>query len=154
MFPDRRRLLAAAGRIALTTFAATPALAMAPNPITVALEVVFPAPGEVLAKVTFRNASQAEVWLPRDMPNLFLRADGKDVRDVGPSEKREPRGPDDYDRLPPGEQVTRSADITRRFAYLPGRHTYELWTGNGYRDPKTGEKWSGPGVTATFELGR
>lgn len=154
MCSERRRLLIVAGTLVLTSAPATAALAMAPNPISVALEVAFPAPGDVMAKVTYRNVSQMDVWLLRDMPNLFLRVGGKDVRDVGPSEKREPYGPDDFERVPPGQQVTRTADITRKFAYLAGRHTYELWTGSGYRDPKTGEKWSGTGVTASFEFER
>jgi hypothetical protein len=127
---------------------------MHPNPLNVSLEVTVAQPGKVLAKVTLRNVSTRDIWVARDMPTLFLRVEGKDIRDIGPSDKREPKQADDFERVPPGGAVTRTADISRKFAYLPGRHAYELWTGSGYRDPRTKEKWPGSGVTAVFELRR
>jgi hypothetical protein len=103
--------------------------------------------GKVLVRVTFDNQSDQTVYVPRAVAsdkelfgNWFEVRDssnGDPIEYVGPMVKRAPLGKDDFLAIKPHSKHHNTIDITRAYAFMPGRHTYQLnFFGNYVADVK------------------
>lgn len=124
------------------------------SPMKVSIRVKTFEDKRALVCVTFENLSDNDVWVLRDSPPLFVKLNGQEIEEIGPSEKRRPYTINDYDKLKPHSSETKYVDISDQFAFAPGKHEYTIKTGGGYRDPVTGRSWDGPAAIATFVLER
>ncbi|MES2755875.1 MAG: hypothetical protein V4693_00755 [Pseudomonadota bacterium] len=92
--------------------------------------------GNVLVRLTIDNQSDRTVYVPRSVAsdkelfgNYFeVRAssNGDPVNYVGPMVKRAPLGKDDFLAVKPRTRHHNTIDITSAYAFLPGRHAYQL----------------------------
>jgi uncharacterized lipoprotein YajG len=107
---------------------------------------------KVLVTVRFENRSERRVWLPRAVAaderltgRLFeLSAqDGTDVAYLGPMVKRLPFTAADYVEQAPHSAHAHTIDITRYYAFAPGRHEYKIrWWGLVLGDVKQLEAYT------------
>jgi len=97
-------------------------------------------PGKVLVNLTVTNQGKTTVWIAREMAvEKELTGRRFDVRDFGnrPIDytgrmvKRAALTAADYVALAPGQVLKNTIDITRTYAFQPGRHTYNI----GYNGP-------------------
>lgn len=98
--------------------------------------------GKVLVQLTFKNDSNRTVYVPRSVASdkeLFgawfeVRdsSNGDPVDYIGPTVKRAPLGKDDYLPLKPHSRHHNTIDITQAYAFIPGRHTYQLSFAGNY----------------------
>jgi hypothetical protein len=103
--------------------------------------------GKVLVRLTFDNQSDRTIYLPRTVAsdkepigNWFEVRDssnGDPLDYTGPMVKRMPLGKDDFLALKPHSKHHNTIDITRAYAFLQGRHAYQLtFAGNYVTDLK------------------
>jgi hypothetical protein len=103
--------------------------------------------GKVLVRLTIDNQSDNTVYVPRTVASdKELFGAWFDVRDssngdpidyVGPVVKRAPLGKNDYLAVKPHSRHRNTIDITRAYAFMQGRHTYQLnFAGNYVADVK------------------
>jgi hypothetical protein len=103
--------------------------------------------GKVLVRVTFDNQSDHTVYVPRAVAsdkelfgNWFEVRDssnGDPIEYVGPTVKRAPLGKDDFLPIKPHSKHRNTIDITKAYAFMHGRHTYQLnFSGNYVADVK------------------
>jgi hypothetical protein len=98
--------------------------------------------GKVLVRITFDNQSDRTIYVPRTVAsddelfgNWFEVRDssnGDPLDYVGPTVKRAPLGKDDYLALKPHSKHRNIIDITRAYAFLQGRHTYQVSFSGSY----------------------
>ena len=103
------------------------------------LEIETP-PGKVLVQVTFINQGRTTVWIPREIAaedeltrRLFDVRDfgNRPVNYTGKMVKRAALTAADYQPLEPGKTLMNTIDITHSYAFVKGRHNYNL----GYTGP-------------------
>jgi hypothetical protein len=92
--------------------------------------------GKVLVRLTIDNQSDRTVYVPRTVASdkeLFgnwfdLRdsSNGDPIDYVGPTVKRAPPGKDDFLPVKAHTKHRNTIDITRAYAFMQGRHTYQL----------------------------
>ena len=92
--------------------------------------------GKVLVRLTIDNQSERTVYVPRTVASdteLFGRwfevrdsSNGDPIDYIGPTVKRAPLGKDDYLAVKPHSRHRNTIDITGAYAFMPGRHTYQL----------------------------
>ena len=103
--------------------------------------------GKVLVRVTFDNQSDRTVYVPRTVAsdkelfgNWFEVRDssnGDPIDYTGPAVKRAPLDKDDFLAVKPHSKHRNTIDITRAYAFMQGRHTYQLnYAGNYVADVK------------------
>lgn len=103
--------------------------------------------GKVLVRLTFDNQSDHTVYVPRSMASekeLFgswfeVRdsSNGDPIDYIGPMVKRAPLGKDDFLAVKPHTKHRNTIDITKAYAFMQGRHTYQLsYAGNYVADVK------------------
>lgn len=119
-------------------------------PVRTSITVSSPAPMQLVVVVRVSNVSDRDVFLLKDPPSLFVTADGHDIAEIGPSEKRKPYTLADYERVPPGRTTERRQNVAALFAWKPGTHTYEVSVTGNYTDPTDGRSWKAPRVAAEF----
>jgi hypothetical protein len=98
--------------------------------------------GKVLVRVTFDNQGDRTIYLPRTLAsdkeptgNWFEVRDssnGDPLDYTGPMVKRMPLGKDDFLALKPHSKHHNTIDITRSYAFLQGRHAYQLTLAGNY----------------------
>jgi hypothetical protein len=98
--------------------------------------------GKVLVRLTFENDSDRTVYVPRNVASdteLFgawfeVRdsSNGDPIDYIGPTVKRAPLGKDDYLPVKPHSRHHNTIDITRAYAFMAGRHTYQLYFAGNY----------------------
>ncbi|MEO7576071.1 MAG: hypothetical protein ABIT83_00505 [Massilia sp.] len=98
--------------------------------------------GKVLVHLTFANHGDQVVYLPRSVASDSEAAGAWfEVRDssngdpldyIGPMVKRAPPGKHDYVALKPHAVHRHTIDISKTYAFLQGRHTYELSYSGSY----------------------
>jgi hypothetical protein len=104
--------------------------------------------GKVLVRLTFENQSDGTVYLLRSLASdKKLLGNWFEVRDssngdpldyTGPMVKRMPLGKADFLPLKPHARHYNTIDITHSYAFLQGRHAYQLtFAGNYVTDLKT-----------------
>ena|ERR1035437_8511408 len=120
-------------------------------PVRKSIAVSIQAPMKLMVLVRFSNISDGDIFVLRDPPPLFVTADGQDIPDIGPSEKRKAYTLEDYERVPAGHATERRQNIASQFEWKPSRHTYEVSVSGNYTDPTTGQSWKGRRVAAKFE---
>jgi hypothetical protein len=109
--------------------------------------------GKVLVRLTFDNQTDRTVYVPRTVASdkeLFgnwfeLRdsSNGDPIDYIGPTVKRAPPGKDDFLPVKPHSRHRNTIDITRAYAFMQGRHTYQLsYAGNYVADLKKVEQLS------------
>jgi hypothetical protein len=107
--------------------------------------------GRVLVRVTFDNQSDRTVYVPRTVASdKVLFGNWFEVRDssngdpidyIGPTVKRAPLGKDDFLPVKPHSKHRNTIDITKAYAFMQGRHTYQLsYAGNYVADVKKVEQ--------------
>jgi hypothetical protein len=92
--------------------------------------------GKVLVRLTVDNQSGRTVYVPRTVASdkeLFgnwfeLRdsSNGDPIDYIGPTVKRAPLGKDDFLAVKPQSKHRNTIDITQAYAFMQGRHTYQL----------------------------
>ena len=92
--------------------------------------------GRVLVRLTIDNQSERTVYVARTVASdteLFgnwfeLRdsANGDPIDYVGPTVKRAPLGKADFLAVKPHSRHSNTIDITQAYAFMVGRHTYQL----------------------------
>jgi hypothetical protein len=92
--------------------------------------------GKVLVRLSFNNQSGRTVYVPRSVASdteLFgnwfeLRdsSNGDPIAYIGPTVKRAPLGKDDFLAVKPHTKRRNTIDITQAYAFMQGRHTYQL----------------------------
>ena len=103
--------------------------------------------GKVLVRLTIDNQSAQTVYVPRTVASdkaLFGNwfevrdsANGDPVDYVGPTVKRAPLGKNDFLAVRPHSRHSNTIDITEAYAFMAGRHTYQLnYAGNVVSDVK------------------
>jgi hypothetical protein len=103
--------------------------------------------GRVLVRLTIDNDSDRTVYVARAVASekeLFGAAfelrdssNGDPIDYIGPMVKRAPLGKDDYLAVKPHSRHRNVIDITQAYAFMPGRHTYQLsYAGNYLADVK------------------
>jgi hypothetical protein len=101
-------------------------------------------PGKLLVKLTFVNQGSTPVWILRELASgteltaarFDMRdAGGKPVAYTGKMVKRGPLTASDYQQLLPGKVLTNTIDISGAYAFMPGRHNYNI----GYTGPVLGD---------------
>jgi hypothetical protein len=103
--------------------------------------------GKVLVRVTFENQSDQTIYVPRAVAsdkelfgNWFEVRDssnGDPIEYIGPTVKRAPLGKDDFLPIKPHSKLRNTIDITKAYAFMQGRHTYQLnFSGNYVADVK------------------
>jgi hypothetical protein len=103
--------------------------------------------GKVLVRLTIDNQSDRTVYVPRTVAsdkelfgNWFEVRDssnGDPIDYVGPTVKRAPLGKDDFLAVKPHSRHRNTIDITKAYAFMQGRHTYQLsYAGNYLADVK------------------
>lgn len=103
--------------------------------------------GKVLVRLTIDNQSDRTVWVARSVATeQELFGNWFEVRDssngdpldyIGPTVKRAPLGKADYVAVKPHSQLKNTIDITRAYAFMQGRHTYQLnYSGSYLADVK------------------
>jgi hypothetical protein len=106
--------------------------------------------GKVLVRLTIDNQSDRTIYLPRTLASdKELTGNWFEVRDssngdpldyTGPMVKRMPPGKGDFLALKPHSKHYNTIDITRAYAFLQGRHAYQLnFAGNYATDLKKPE---------------
>jgi hypothetical protein len=101
--------------------------------------------GKVLVRLTVENDSDRTVYVPRNVASdkeLFgawfeVRdsSNGDPIDYVGPAVKGAPPGKDAYVAVKPHSRHHNTIDITRGYAFMAGRHTYQLnFAGNYVAD--------------------
>ena len=98
--------------------------------------------GKVLVRLTVDNQSDRTVWVARSVAserelfgNWFEVRDssnGDPIDYVGPTVKRAPLGKADFVAVKPHSQLKNTIDITRAYAFMQGRHTYQLSYSGSY----------------------
>lgn len=98
--------------------------------------------GKVLVRLTIDNQSERTVYVPRTAASdKEVSGNWFDVRDssngdplnyTGPMVKRAPLGKDDLFAVKPHTRHHNTVDITNAYAFMPGRHTYQLNYGGYY----------------------
>jgi len=120
------------------------------TPLQKTLRISVDARGRLMAAVSYRNLADFDVFVPKEQPTIFVESEGKEIEDIGPSEKREPYTIDDYIRLAPGRHVEGQIDMTDLYAWKPGSHVYEGSITGNYTDPVDGRAWKGERVRVQF----
>lgn len=103
--------------------------------------------GKVLVRLTVDNQSGRTVYVPRTVASdkeLFgnwfeLRdsSNGDPLDYIGPTVKRAPLGKDDFLAVKPQSTHRNTIDITQAYAFMQGRHTYQLtYAGHYLKDLK------------------
>jgi hypothetical protein len=92
--------------------------------------------GKVLVRLTIDNQSERTVYVARSVASdkeLFGNwfevrdsANGDPIDYVGPTVKRAPYGKADFLAVKPHSRHSNTIDITRAYAFMVGRHTYQL----------------------------
>lgn len=92
--------------------------------------------GKVLVHLTFANHGDQVVYLPRSVASdrepagawfeVRDSSNGDPLDYIGPQLKRSPQGKRDYMALGPHAVHRHTIDISKTYAFLQGRHTYEL----------------------------
>lgn len=105
------------------------------NPVSEKLQVDS-RDGKVLVRLTFDNQSDSTVYLPRTLAsdkeptgNWFKVRDssnGDPLDYTGPMVKRKPLGKGDFLPLKPHSKHHNTIDITHAYAFMQGRHAYQL----------------------------
>jgi hypothetical protein len=105
------------------------------NPVTEKIQVES-RDGKVLVRLTFDNQSDSTVYLPRTLAsdkepigNWFEVRDssnGDPLDYTGPMVKRSPLGKQDFLALKPHSTHHNTIDITHAYAFMQGRHAYQL----------------------------
>jgi hypothetical protein len=101
--------------------------------------------GKVLVRLTIDNQSERTVYVPRTVASdkeLFgswfeVRdsSNGDPIDYIGPTVKRAPLGKDDFLAVKPHSRHRNTIDITQAYAFMSGRHTYQLnYAGNYLAD--------------------
>jgi hypothetical protein len=107
--------------------------------------------GKVLVRLTIDNQSDRTVYVPRTVASdkeLFgswfeVRdsSNGDPIDYIGPTVKRAPLGKDDFLPVKPHTKHRNTIDITKAYAFMQGRHTYQLnYAGNYVADVKRVEQ--------------
>ena len=103
--------------------------------------------GKVLVRLTVDNQSDRTVYVARTVasdkelfgPWFELRdsSNGDPIDYVGPTVKRAPLGKDDFLAVKPHTKHRNTIDISKAYAFMQGRHTYQLtYSGNYLADVK------------------
>lgn len=103
--------------------------------------------GKVLVRLTIDNQSAQTVYVPRTVAsdkelfgNWFEVRDssnGDPIDYVGPTVKRAPLARKDFLAVKPHSRHSNTIDITEAYAFMAGRHTYQLnYAGNFVSDVK------------------
>lgn len=96
--------------------------------------------GRALVRLSTSNYGKQTIWIPREMAEgkeltgrrFDVRAfDGRPLDYTGKMVKRAALTADDYVAVAPGKTVTSTIDITPSYAFLKGRHSYQM----GYAGP-------------------
>ena len=98
--------------------------------------------GKVLVRVTIDNQTDATIYVPRSFAsehelfgNLFEVRDssnGDPLAYTGPMVKRAPLGKGDFLAVKPHSRHRNIIDITNAYAFVPGRHAYQLSFAGSY----------------------
>ncbi len=123
-------------------------------PVKVSIHVTTFEGKRALVTVTYQNVSERDIWILRDAPNLFVFCEGKEVQDIGPSDKRAAYTMDDHERVAPHATIRRQVEISDQFDFFPGTHRYDIQTGGGYIDPVSDQYWEAPPAKTQFNLTR
>lgn len=128
---------------ALTAASFLPALAGAAGDPNVAVRNsidVESVDGRALVRLSVSNYGKQTIWIPREMAEgkeltgrrFDVRAfDGRPLDYTGKMVKRAALTADDYVPVAPGKTLTSTIDITPSYAFLKGRHSYQI----GYAGP-------------------
>jgi hypothetical protein len=103
--------------------------------------------GKVLVRVTIDNQSDHTIYVPRTVASAReLFGNWFEVRDssngdpldyIGPAAKHAPLGKDDFLAVKPRTTHRNTIDITQAYAFMQGRHAYQLnYAGNYVADVK------------------
>lgn len=96
--------------------------------------------GRALVHLTVYNYGKQTIWVPREMAEgkelsgrrFDVRAfDGRPLDYTGKMVKRAALTADDYVPVAPGKEVKNTIDITPSYAFVAGRHSYQI----GYDGP-------------------
>ncbi|MEW6372575.1 MAG: hypothetical protein AB1584_16695 [Pseudomonadota bacterium] len=96
--------------------------------------------GRALVHLTVYNYGKQTIWIPREMAEekeltgrrFDVRAfDGRPLDYTGKMVKRAALTAADYVPIAPGKEVRNTIDITPSYAFLKGRHSYQI----GYDGP-------------------
>ena len=121
-------------------------------PVRKTIAVVRPPDTSQLVVVArFENVSNFDVFVLKDPPPLFVTSGTTGIDDIGPSEKRKPYEPADYERVAPAQSTERRQEISSAFAWLPKTNTYEVSISGNYEDPADHRTWNSPRVAARFD---
>jgi hypothetical protein len=92
--------------------------------------------GKVLVRLTIDNQSERTVYVARSVASdkeLFgawfeVRdsSNGDPIDYIGPTVKRAPLGKDDFLAVKPHSKHRNTIDITKAYAFMQGRHAYQL----------------------------
>lgn len=92
--------------------------------------------GKVMVRLAIENHGDTPVWVPREVADsdeligrrFALRAfpGGAELAYVGPMVKRAAYTADDYLAVAPHTVHVNTIDISRAYAFTPGRHDYEI----------------------------
>lgn len=98
--------------------------------------------GKVLVRLTIDNDSDRTIYVPRTvaadkepLAALFEVRDssnGDPIDYVGRAVKRAPPGKDDFVAVKPHARHRNTIDITQAYAFMPGRHAYQLSYAGSY----------------------
>ena len=102
--------------------------------------------GKVVVKLTVENHGDAPVYVPKAVAEdgeLFGHffevrdsSNGDPLDYTGPMVKRGPLGKDDFVEIKPHKRLRSTLDLSRAYAFLSGRHTYEVsYAGAVLSDP-------------------
>lgn len=90
----------------------------------------------VKAHLTFLNASSQDAFLEKSKAivdgslenNVFrITSAEKKLPYIGIMAKRGEPSPEDFLRLPPGQQFGTTVDLTMAYEFLPGTHNYRIY---------------------------
>ncbi len=149
--PHRRLVLRASAMLAFMFPFAVRGQSVEVSPLRASLDISVADPKHVLATIVKVNVSKTPIWILKDPPGVFVECEGREMRNIGPSDKRAAYKMDDYERVLPGQSVTRQLDLVDQFQWLPGTHTYVASTGGGYVDPTADDHFT-PGTWAKTQF--
>jgi hypothetical protein len=109
---------------------------------------------QILASITYENVADFDVFVLRDQPSIFIQSEGRDILNIGPSEKRTKYSVVDYIRLAPKSRIEFRYDLTKLYDWETGTHEYEASISGNYRDPNDKREWVSPRIVAKFQLSK
>ncbi len=104
----------------------------------------------LMAAVSVKNVSDRDIKILYEFPYLEVFRGKKIIRYLGPQISRQEYQRDDYEILRPGAATSRHMDITERYEWLPGVHTYRVAILGGHQDPVSHEEWNGPMIVKSI----